>query len=102
MTRNFADFGEIIEVSACLIENLGVGVTTTLGPGDFFSPKGCYLDSDHHRGREFPCVVGISVSRIFRGVKTHRFGNSLPFGIWAGGGRAGANLWVRNNPYLSY
>ena len=44
----------------------GVGVTTTLGSGDFFSPKGCYLDSDHHRGREFPCVVGISVSRVFR------------------------------------
>ena len=50
----------------CLVENRGVGVTTTLGLGEIFCYKGCYLHSGHYRGREFPCVVGISVSRVFR------------------------------------
>ena len=59
----------------------GVGVITILGIGKIISPKGCSKGIDHHRGREFPCVVGISVSRIFRVILHIRDGNSLPFGL---------------------
>ena len=101
-TQILGDFREIAKIFTCLDKVRGVGVITTLGTGKIISPKGCSKGIDHHPGREFPCGMGFSVSRIFRWVKTHRFGNSLPFGKCAGGGRSGANSRVRNNPYLSY
>ena len=65
-TRNFGDFGKIAKILTCLIENRGVGVTTTLGTSEFIYPNGCFKHTNHHPGREFPCGVGISVSRVFR------------------------------------
>ena len=61
-----ADFGKIIKKFLCLVEILRIGVTTTLVPGEFIYPKGCFKHTNHHPGREFPCGVGISVSRVFR------------------------------------
>ena len=65
-TRNFGDFGKIAKILTCLIENRGVGVTTTLGTSEFIYPNGCFKHTNHHPGREFPCGVGISVSHVFR------------------------------------
>ena len=68
---NFRDFGKITKFFTCLdslVENRGVGVTTTLGPGDFICAKGCYLHLYHHRGREFPCGMAFSVSHVFRAI----------------------------------
>ena len=83
LTRNFGDFGKIIKILICLIENRGIGVTTTLGPGEFIYPNGCFKHTNHHPGREFPCGVPFSVSRVFR-VILHidsRLAKSLLFGI---------------------
>ena len=65
-TRILGDFREIAKFFTCLDKVRGVGVITILGIGKIISPKGCSKGIDHHRVREFPCVVGISVSRIFR------------------------------------
>ena len=65
-TRILGDFREIIKFFNCLDKVRGVGVITTLGNGKIISPKGCSKGIDHHRGREFLCGMGISVSRVFR------------------------------------
>ena len=67
-TRNFGDFGKISKILTCLIENRGIGVTTTLGPGEFIYPNGCFKHTNHHPGREFPCGVAFSVSRVLRTI----------------------------------
>ena len=101
-TRNSGDFGEITKNSICLIEIRRIGVTTTLGPSVGISAKDCYIHTGHHPGSEFRCGVGISVSRIFRWLLHMDLAKSLPNGIPPEGGRGGANLLVRNYPYLSY
>ena len=63
---NVSNFGKITKILTCLIENRGIGVTTTLGTSEFIYPNGCFKHTNHHPGREFPCGVGISVSRVFR------------------------------------
>ena len=69
-TRILGDFREIAKFFTCLDKVRGVGVITILGIGKIISPKGCSKGIDHHRGREFPCVVAFSVCRIFR-LKKH-------------------------------
>ena len=49
----------------CLVENRGVGVTTTLGPGEFICSKYYYLHTDHYLGRKFLSLGNNSLSRIF-------------------------------------
>ena len=66
-TRILGDFREIAKFFTCLDKVRGVGVITILGIGKIISPKGCSKGIDHHPGREFPCGMGFSVSRIFRG-----------------------------------
>ena len=99
-TRNFGDFGKIAKILTCLIENRGVGVTTTLGTSEFIYPNGCFKHTNHHPGREFPCEGTFTL--FFKQDFTHEFAKSLPFGIAAKRGRRRANLWGRDDRYLSY
>ena len=61
-----------------------VGVTTTLALGGFLNTNDCYLHTDHHRGRGF-FARSYFQFLVFSSDFTHRSGNSLPFGMGAGG-----------------
>ena len=63
--RISGDFGKIVGFFTCLVEKRGVGVTTTLGPGEFICPEDYYLHTDHYLGREFRSLGTFAVSLVF-------------------------------------